>query len=62
MRSTREYVKCSCGGWAVIERAEDRQHRDRIICARCGRITVVDNIPQGVQLRLKEVQDDGDNA
>ena len=62
MRSTREYVKCSCGGWAVIERAEDRQHRDRIICARCGRITVVDNIPQGVQLRLKEVEDDGKGA
>lgn len=58
MRSTREYVKCSCGSWARIQRAEDRQHRDRIICARCGRITVVDNIPQGVQLRLKEDDDD----
>ena len=59
MRSTREYVKCSCGGWAVIERAEDRQHRDRIICARCGRITVADNVV-GVQLRLKEVQDEAE--
>lgn len=57
MKTLNEYVKCSCGGWARIERAEDRQHRDRIICARCGRITVVDNAV-GVQLRVKEVQDE----
>ena len=61
MKTLNEYVKCSCGGWARIERAEDRQHRDRIICARCGRITVMDNIPQGVQLRLKEGEDDGES-
>lgn len=52
MRSVREYVKCSCGGWAVIERAEDKQHRDRIKCSRCGGITVMDNIPAGVRVEL----------
>lgn len=60
MKTLNEYVKCPCGGWARIQRAEDRQHRDRIICARCGRITVVDNIPAGVRLELKEVKDDGE--
>jgi len=59
MKTLNEYVKCSCGSWARIERAEDRQHRDRIICARCGRITVVDNAV-GVQLRVKE--SDGDDG
>lgn len=52
MRSTREYVKCPCGGWAVIERSEDKQHRDRIKCSRCGGITVMDNIPAGVRVEL----------
>ena len=52
MRSTREYVKCSCGGLAWIERAEDKQHRDRIKCSRCGGITVMDNIPAGVRVEL----------
>ncbi len=58
MRSTREYVKCPCGGWAIIERAEDKNHRDRIRCPHCGNITVADNIPLGRCLRLKEAQDD----
>jgi transcription initiation factor TFIIIB Brf1 subunit/transcription initiation factor TFIIB len=58
MRSTREYVKCSCGGWAVIERAEDKQHRDRIVCASCGRVTIDDNIPEGRRVELKEGEDD----
>ncbi len=58
MKTLNEYVKCSCGGWARIERAEDRQHRDRIICARCGRITVVDNIPAGRRVELKGDEDD----
>ena len=64
MRSTREYVKCSCGNWAVIERAEDKQHRDRIKCSRCGSITVMDNISAGRRVELKEDEDDkiGDNA
>ena len=53
-RSNREYVECSCGGWAIIERAEDKQYRDRIRCPRCGRITVMDNIPQGRYAELKE--------
>lgn len=54
MRITGEYIKCSCGGWARVERAEDHQHRDRLVCARCGSITIADNIPRGEQLRLKE--------
>lgn len=53
MKSVHEYVQCSCGAWARIERAQDKQHRDRIICSRCGSITVADNV-QGVQLRIKE--------
>ena len=53
MKTINEYVQCSCGAWARIERAEDRQHRDRIICARCGRVTVEDNV-HGVQLRVEE--------
>ena len=61
MRSTREYVKCSCGGWAVIERAEDRAYRDKIRCYKCGCVTVMDNIPEGVHVELKESVDDGRN-
>ena len=57
MRSVREYVKCPCG-WAVIERSEDKLHRDRIKCSRCGGITVMDNIPAGVRVVLKEAKDD----
>ena len=59
MRSAREYVKCSCGGWAVIERAEDKQHRDRIKCSNCGCITVMDNIPSGIKAEVtrKDVYD-----
>lgn len=52
MRSAREYVKCSCGGWAVIERAEDKQHRDRIKCSKCGCITIMDNIPLGIKAEV----------
>jgi ribosomal protein L34E len=58
MRSVREYVKCSCGGWARIVRAEDRQHRDKIVCAQCGRVTIADNIPAGRRVELKEDEDD----
>ena len=59
MKTLCEYVRCSCGYWARIERAEDRQHRDRIICSNCGRITITDDA-EGVQLRLKEAQEDGE--
>lgn len=59
MRSTKEYVKCACGGWAVIERAEDKSHRDRILCSRCGGVTVTDNVPEGVRMRVKEGEDNG---
>ena len=66
MKTLNEYVRCSCGGWARIERAEDRQHRDRIICSKCGGIVVMDNIPKGYFLRLKEDDendvDDGEGA
>lgn len=58
MRSVREYVKCSCGAWARIVRAEDRQHRDKIICAQCGRVTIADNIPEGSRVELKEDEED----
>ena len=58
MKTLNEYVRCSCGYWARIERAEDRQHRDRIICSKCGRITVVDNIPLGIRVELKKSEDD----
>ena len=40
MRSYNEYIECSCGAWARIIRAEDRQHRDKIVCASCGRVTI----------------------
>ena len=71
MRSNREYIKCSCGGWARIVRAEDKQHRDKIVCAQCGRITVQDNIPMGIHVELvsdmnvgrkKEAQDDDEES
>ena len=52
MRSYGEYVECSCGGWARIIRAEDKQHRDKIVCAQGGRVTVMDNIPAGVRVEL----------
>lgn len=58
-RSNREYVKCSCGNWAVIERAEDKNHRDRIRCPHCGNITVADNIPLGRYAERKGAEDDG---
>ena len=59
MKTVNEYTRCSCGGWARIERAEDKRYRDRIVCPRCGSIVVMDNIPPGVQLRVKE--DDNDD-
>lgn len=52
MRSYCEYMPCSCGGWARIVRAEDRQHRDKIVCANCGRVTIADNIPAGRRVEL----------
>lgn len=58
MRSVREYVKCSCGGWAVIERSEDKLHRDKIVCAKCGRVTIADNIPEGRRVEIKEDEED----
>lgn len=58
MRSYSEYVECSCGAWARIVRAEDRQHRDKIVCAKCGRVTIDDNIPEGRRAVLKEDEDD----
>jgi len=58
MRSYNEYQPCSCGGWARIIRAEDKQHRDRIVCAKCGRVTIADNIPEGRRVELKEDEDD----
>lgn len=58
MRSYSEYMPCSCGGWARIIRAEDKQHRDRIVCAKCGRVTIADNIPEGRRVELKEGEDD----
>lgn len=60
MRTTNEYLPCSCVAWARIIRAEDKQHRDRIKCSRCGGITVMDNIPAGVRVELKEVKEDED--
>ena len=59
MRSYGEYVECSCGGWAWIVRAEDRQHRDKIVCATCGRVTIADNIPAGRRVELAGDIDDG---
>lgn len=58
MKTINEYVRFSCGGWARIERAKDKRYRDRIICPRCGSIIVMDNIPPGVQLRIKEQSSD----
>ena len=71
MRSYSEYIECSCGAWARIVRAEDRQHRDRIVCASCGRVTIDDNIPPGRRVELagdidvgrkKEAQDDDEES
>jgi hypothetical protein len=59
MRSNREYIKCSCGGLAWIERAEEHGYRDRIHCPKCGRITVMDGIPMGIHVELKEDKEDG---
>lgn len=61
MKTVNEYIRCSCGAWARVERAEDRQHRDRILCSRCGAIIVADDIPPGIQLRLKDTEDNGKN-
>lgn len=58
MRSYCEYIECSCGAWARIIRAEDRQHRDKIVCASCGRVTIDDNIPIGRKVEIKESEDD----
>jgi hypothetical protein len=60
MRSYNEYLPCSCGGWARIIRAEDRQHRDKIVSAKCGRVTIADNIPGGRRVELKQDEDDGE--
>jgi transcription initiation factor TFIIIB Brf1 subunit/transcription initiation factor TFIIB len=57
LRSYNEYLPCSCGAWARIVRAEDRQHRDKIVCAKCGRVTIDDNIPEGRRVELKEDED-----
>ena len=57
-RSNREYIKCSCGNWAIIERAEDKNYRDRIKCPHCGNITVADNIPLGKYAERKGAEDD----
>ena len=61
MRSYNEYLPCSCGAWARIVRAEDRQHRDKIVCSQCGCVTIADNIPEGRRVELKEGEDDEDN-
>jgi transcription initiation factor TFIIIB Brf1 subunit/transcription initiation factor TFIIB len=58
MRSYSEYVECSCGAWARIIRAEDKQHRDKMVCAQCGRVTIDDNIPAGRRVELREDEDD----
>ena len=58
MRSYNEYIECSCGAWARIIRAEDKQHRDKIVCASCGRVTIADNIPEGRRVELKEDEED----
>ena len=52
MRSYSEYIEYSCGAWARIIRAEDRQHRDKIVCAQCGQVTIADNIPAGRRVEL----------
>jgi hypothetical protein len=61
MRSYSEYIECSCGAWARIVRAEDKQHRDKIVCAKCGRVTIDDNISAGRRVELKEWEGDGDS-
>ena len=61
MRSYSEYIECSCGAWARIIRAEDRQHRDMIIRAQCGRIMIDDNIPIGRKVEIKESEDDDES-
>lgn len=61
MRSYSEYIECSCGGLARIVRAEDKRYRDKIVCAKCGRVTVDDNIPIGRRIELKEGEDDGES-
>ncbi len=58
MRSCGEYIECSCGAWARIVRAEDKQQRDKIVCASCGRVTIDDDIPEGRRVELKEGEDD----
>ena len=58
MRSYSEYVQCSCGHYARIVWAEDRQHRDKVVCPFCGRVTVKDN-PMGTRLDVKERADGG---
>ena len=60
VKTTNEYLPCpheSCDGWARIERGE-KGYRDRLVCSKCGAVVVMDNVPQGVQLKLKEEQDD----
>lgn len=54
-RTTGEYAQCTCGGWARIWRGE-KGYRDRMICSKCGSITVYDNLV-GQPLRLKELQE-----
>lgn len=61
MRSYGEYIQCSCGAWARIIRAEDRQHRDKIVCVSCGRVTIDDNIPIGRKVEIKESEDDDES-
>ena len=58
MRNQNEYWPCSCGKWARIVRAEDKQHRDMIVCHWCGRVTIADKIPAGRRAELKEDEDD----
>lgn len=62
MRSQGEYLPCSCGHYARIVRAEDKQHRDRIVCYYCGRVIIADNIPAGVHLEVKESEDEKQDA
>ena len=59
MSNSIEYAKCSCGKLAVVERAEDKKHRDRLICPHCGGITVADYFEivrkeQGQWVRVKK--------
>ena len=60
MRTTNEYLPCpheSCKGWARIEHGE-KGYRDRLVCSKCGAIIVMDGIPRGQQLQLKEEEKD----